>query len=78
MWLGTNRGVSQLRNADNINNDSLVVGKYKIKGLSDIPIMSIYEDSEGSIWFGTGGGNLFKRTLRGKYEQINIEAHLQM
>ena len=77
MWLGTNKGVSQLINADNINNDSLIVGKYTIEGLSDVPVMSIYEDSDGNVWFGTGGGNLFKRSFHGKYEQINIEAHIQ-
>lgn len=77
MWLGTNRGVSQLINADNVNNDSLLVGKYDIKNFSDIPIMSVYQDSEGAVWFGTGGGNLFKRTIKGNYEKINIEAHIQ-
>ncbi|UTW61350.1 hypothetical protein KFE98_15200 [bacterium SCSIO 12741] len=77
IWLGTNRGVSQLINADNINNDSLSVGKYRIAGLSDAPVMSIYQDSEGTIWFGSANGNLFKRTKTGTYERINIEAHLQ-
>jgi ligand-binding sensor domain-containing protein len=77
IWLGTNRGVSQLINADNINNDSIQVGSYDIKGFSDIPIMSVYQDSDDNIWFGTGGGLLFKRTIKGSYEKINIEAHIQ-
>ncbi|MBD80804.1 MAG: hypothetical protein CL840_17950 [Crocinitomicaceae bacterium] len=77
VWLGTNRGVSQLMNADNINNDSLIVGKYNIEGLSNLPVMALYKDSDGDIWFGTGTGNLFRRRVHGKYEQINIEAHIQ-
>ena len=76
IWLGTNQGVSQLMNADNINNDSLSVGKYNIKGLSDAPVMAVYYDSLGTIWMATADGMLFKRTLRGKYEKINIEAHI--
>ena len=76
IWLGTNQGVSQLMNADNINNDSLSVGKYDIKGLSDAPVMAVYYDSLGTIWMATADGMLFKRTLRGKYEKINIEAHI--
>ena len=76
IWLGTNQGVSQLMNADNINNDSLSVGKYDIKGLSDAPVMAVYYDSLGTVWMATADGMLFKRTLRGKYEKINIEAHI--
>ena len=76
IWLGTNQGVSQLMNADNINNDSLSVGKYDIKGLSDAPVMAVYYDSLGTVWIATADGMLFKRTLRGKYEKINIEAHI--
>ena len=77
VWLGTNLGVSQLMNADNVNNDSLVVGKYNIKGLSELPVMAIFEDSDKDLWFGTGTGNLFRRRIQGKYEQINIEAHIR-
>ncbi len=76
IWLGTNQGVSQLMNADNINNDSLSVGKYNIHGLSDAPVMAVYHDSLGTVWMATADGMLFKRTLRGKYEKINIEAHV--
>lgn len=76
IWLGTNNGVSQLINADNINNDSLSVGKYKIKGLSDVPVMSVYYDKNGTVWMATANGLLFKRTLNGNYEKINIEAHV--
>jgi ligand-binding sensor domain-containing protein len=77
IWLGTNEGVSQLMNADNISNDSLSVGKYKISGLSNVPIMAIYQDSRDDIWFGTATGNLFKRSKKGNYEKINIEAHVK-
>lgn len=76
IWLGTNQGVSQLMNADNVNNDSLSVGKYDIHGLSDAPVMAVYYDSAGTIWMATAEGMLFKRTLRGNYEKINIEAHV--
>ncbi len=76
IWLGTNQGVSQLMNADNINNDSLSVGQYNIKGLSDAPVMAVYHDSLGTVWMATADGMLFKRTLRGNYERINIEAHV--
>lgn len=77
IWLGTNKGVTQLLNADDINNDSLSTRQYKISGLSDVPIYAIYPDREGNIWFGTADGSLFKRNKIGRYERVNIEAHIQ-
>jgi len=77
IWLGTNEGVSQLINADNIDNDELTVGKYNIDLLSEVPVLATFQDSEGTIWFGTSGGNLFKRTVSGQYERVKIEARLK-
>ncbi len=77
IWLGTNQGVTELLNADDINNDSLSTKQYRIRGLSDVPIYAIYPDKDGSIWFGTADGSLFKRTKIGRYERVNIEAHIR-
>jgi len=77
IWLGTNRGVTQLLNADDINNDSLSTKQYKIPSLSDVPVYAVFPDSKGNIWFGTAEGSLFKRTKVGRYERVDIEAHIK-
>lgn len=77
LWLGTSRGISQLMGADKTNNDSLNVGVYSIPGLSDVPVMSVFEDKDKNLWFGTATGNLFKRTPRGEFQLIDISSQFK-
>ena len=77
IWLGTSQGISQLLNADKLNNDSLSVGQYQINGLSNTAVMSMFEDSEGYLWFGTINGGLFKRSPKGSFEKINLDSEFK-
>jgi streptogramin lyase len=78
IWVGTNLGVSQLKNANSkTNSDSIKVSNFNIPGLANTPVQCIFKDSDGDVWFGTGTGKLFKRSVDGKFERINIETVIQ-
>ena len=77
IWLGSTKGISQLLNADKLNNDSLKVGEYDIDGLSNDAVMSMFEDAEGYLWFGTIRGAVFKRSPKGSFEKLSLLDNFQ-
>jgi ligand-binding sensor domain-containing protein/serine phosphatase RsbU (regulator of sigma subunit) len=69
IWLGTNKGLSKL--SFSATDQQPVVTNYGIKnGLSSDVILSVYCDSKGKVWCGTGWGGV-NRFYNNKFEVID-------